>query len=42
MVIKTMDDSLTEIENKEENEERVPLNPFPKGFLRDTFLISAE
>ena len=38
-----MDDSLINIENKEEEKsERVPINPFPKGFLRDTFLISDE
>ncbi len=38
-----MDDSLSEIESKEEEtKERVPINPFPKGFLRDTFLISDE
>jgi len=38
-----MEDSLTEIKNKEEEKpERVSLNPFPKGFLRETFLISDE
>ena len=43
-----MDESSDKIINKKElvwdigekEEEKIPLNPFPKGFLRDTFSIS--